>query len=124
MLCSQNFYSVRPVPHKLEKSNRNRDFLLNVEIIVWLKPYIVTALVLCHLFSVLCTMSCTLCVHCVYRAYDLYSFHVIPVMGQVVAGDWKSYQYLVESIRQFPCQVSSSSVLLMTLTGAHHCLFV
>lgn len=36
--------------------------------------------------------------------YDMYSFHVIPVMGQVVAGDWKSYQYLVESIRQFPCQ--------------------
>lgn len=38
------------------------------------------------------------------RVYDVYSFHVIPVMGQVVAGDWKSYQYLVESIRQFPCQ--------------------
>jgi len=27
-------------------------------------------------------------------------------MGQVVAGDWKSYQYLVESIRQFPSQAS------------------
>lgn len=36
--------------------------------------------------------------------YDAYSFHVIPVMGQIIAGDWKSYQYLVESIRQFPCQ--------------------
>lgn len=38
------------------------------------------------------------------RAYDAYSFQVLPVMGQVIAGDWKSYQYLVESIRQFPCQ--------------------
>nr|XP_012416571.1 PREDICTED: 2-methoxy-6-polyprenyl-1,4-benzoquinol methylase, mitochondrial isoform X2 [Odobenus rosmarus divergens] len=38
------------------------------------------------------------------RLYDLYSFQVIPVLGEVVAGDWKSYQYLVESIRQFPSQ--------------------
>ncbi|MFN5826942.1 MAG: class I SAM-dependent methyltransferase, partial [Rhodobacterales bacterium] len=29
-------------------------------------------------------------------AYDRYSFNVIPVMGQVVAGDRDSYQYLVE----------------------------
>lgn len=36
--------------------------------------------------------------------YDQYSFQVIPVMGKVVAGDWKSYQYLVESIRRFPKQ--------------------
>ncbi|XP_059171699.1 2-methoxy-6-polyprenyl-1,4-benzoquinol methylase, mitochondrial-like [Physella acuta] len=36
--------------------------------------------------------------------YDNYSFQVIPVMGQIIAGDWKSYQYLVESIRQFPNQ--------------------
>lgn len=36
--------------------------------------------------------------------YDTYSFNVIPVMGQVIARDWKSYQYLVESIRQFPDQ--------------------
>ncbi|XP_074642471.1 2-methoxy-6-polyprenyl-1,4-benzoquinol methylase, mitochondrial-like [Tubulanus polymorphus] len=36
--------------------------------------------------------------------YDLYSFQVIPVMGQILAGDWKSYQYLVESIRKFPNQ--------------------
>ncbi|KAG8597007.1 hypothetical protein GDO81_002141 [Engystomops pustulosus] len=38
------------------------------------------------------------------RLYDLYSFQVIPVLGQVIAGDWKSYQYLVESIRRFPPQ--------------------
>jgi len=38
------------------------------------------------------------------KAYDLYSFNVIPVMGQIVAGDRDSYQYLVESIRKFPEQ--------------------
>uniref|UniRef100_A0A2K5PDI6 2-methoxy-6-polyprenyl-1,4-benzoquinol methylase, mitochondrial n=1 Tax=Cebus imitator TaxID=2715852 RepID=A0A2K5PDI6_CEBIM len=38
------------------------------------------------------------------RLYDLYSFQVIPVLGEVIAGDWKSYQYLVESIRRFPSQ--------------------
>ncbi|MCC5986708.1 MAG: bifunctional demethylmenaquinone methyltransferase/2-methoxy-6-polyprenyl-1,4-benzoquinol methylase UbiE [Pararhodobacter sp.] len=36
--------------------------------------------------------------------YDLYSFNVIPRMGQLVAGDRDSYQYLVESIRRFPDQ--------------------
>ena len=38
------------------------------------------------------------------KLYDLYSFNVIPVMGQVVTGDRDSYQYLVESIRKFPDQ--------------------
>jgi len=38
------------------------------------------------------------------KAYDLYSFNVIPVMGQIVANDRESYQYLVESIRNFPEQ--------------------
>ncbi|KAK6184221.1 hypothetical protein SNE40_006731 [Patella caerulea] len=40
----------------------------------------------------------------IQQLYDSYSFQVIPVMGQVLAQDWKSYQYLVESIRQFPKQ--------------------
>lgn len=26
-------------------------------------------------------------------------------MGHVITGQWKPYQYLVESIRKFPCQV-------------------
>ncbi|KAI7813118.1 2-methoxy-6-polyprenyl-1,4-benzoquinol methylase, mitochondrial [Triplophysa rosa] len=38
------------------------------------------------------------------RLYDAYSFQMIPVLGEVIAGDWKSYQYLVESIRKFPDQ--------------------
>ena len=38
------------------------------------------------------------------KLYDLYSFNVIPRMGQVIANDRDSYQYLVESIRKFPDQ--------------------
>jgi len=38
------------------------------------------------------------------KVYDLYSFNIIPMMGQVVTGDRDSYQYLVESIRRFPDQ--------------------
>ncbi len=45
------------------------------------------------------------------KAYDLYSFNVIPVMGQVVAGDRDSYQYLVESIRKFPDQESFATMI-------------
>ena len=37
-------------------------------------------------------------------AYDRYSFNIIPVMGQIIANDRDSYQYLVESIRNFPDQ--------------------
>lgn len=36
--------------------------------------------------------------------YDLYSFNVVPLLGQVVAGDRDAYTYLVESIRGFPRQ--------------------
>ena len=38
------------------------------------------------------------------KAYDAYSFKAIPTIGQWVAGDRASYQYLVESIRRFPDQ--------------------
>ncbi len=37
-------------------------------------------------------------------AYDAYSFNVIPRMGKLIANDSESYQYLVESIRNFPDQ--------------------
>lgn len=36
--------------------------------------------------------------------YDLYSFTLLPLMGELVANDRASYQYLAESIRQFPPQ--------------------
>jgi demethylmenaquinone methyltransferase/2-methoxy-6-polyprenyl-1,4-benzoquinol methylase len=45
------------------------------------------------------------------KAYDLYSFNVIPVMGQIVAKDRDSYQYLVESIRKFPDQETFASMI-------------
>jgi demethylmenaquinone methyltransferase/2-methoxy-6-polyprenyl-1,4-benzoquinol methylase len=36
------------------------------------------------------------------KLYELYSFQVIPRVGQAVTGDREAYQYLVESIRKFP----------------------
>lgn len=45
------------------------------------------------------------------KLYDLYSFNVIPRMGQVVANDRDSYQYLVESIRRFPDQETFLSMV-------------
>lgn len=45
------------------------------------------------------------------KAYDLYSFNVIPVMGQIIANDRDSYQYLVESIRKFPDQDTFAAMI-------------
>lgn len=38
------------------------------------------------------------------KAYDAYSFKVLPLMGRLVANDADSYQYLAESIRVHPDQ--------------------
>lgn len=38
------------------------------------------------------------------RVYDEYSYRLIPKIGEIVAKDRDSYQYLVESIRKFPPQ--------------------
>jgi ubiquinone/menaquinone biosynthesis C-methylase UbiE len=47
-----------------------------------------------------------------FRAiYDTYSFHVIPTIGEIVANDRASYQYLVESIRKFSNQDELASRL-------------
>jgi demethylmenaquinone methyltransferase / 2-methoxy-6-polyprenyl-1,4-benzoquinol methylase len=43
--------------------------------------------------------------------YDLYSFNVIPALGQVVAGDAEAYRYLVESIRKFPKPAAFAAML-------------
>ena len=45
------------------------------------------------------------------KAYDLYSFNVIPRMGQVIANDRDSYQDLVESIRRFPDQETFADMI-------------
>lgn len=38
------------------------------------------------------------------KAYDWYSFNILPKLGQLVAGDDASYRYLAESIRMHPGQ--------------------
>lgn len=43
--------------------------------------------------------------------YDFYSFSVIPSIGEIVAGDRASYQYLVESIRKFPSQEKFAAMI-------------
>lgn len=45
------------------------------------------------------------------KAYDTYSFHLLPKMGQLVANDADSYQYLAESIRMHPDQVTLESMM-------------
>ena len=45
------------------------------------------------------------------KAYNAYSFKVIPRIGQWVAKDRDSYQYLVESIRRFPDQQTFKSMI-------------
>jgi demethylmenaquinone methyltransferase/2-methoxy-6-polyprenyl-1,4-benzoquinol methylase len=45
------------------------------------------------------------------RAYDRWSFDVLPRLGQAVAGDADSYTYLAESIRMFPDQERLAGML-------------
>lgn len=45
------------------------------------------------------------------KAYDAYSFHVLPHIGQVVANDADSYRYLAESIRMHPDQETLKSMM-------------
>jgi demethylmenaquinone methyltransferase/2-methoxy-6-polyprenyl-1,4-benzoquinol methylase len=45
------------------------------------------------------------------QVYDFYSFNILPKMGQVVANDADSYQYLAESIRMHPDQDTLKSMM-------------
>ncbi|KAK4391948.1 2-methoxy-6-polyprenyl-1,4-benzoquinol methylase, mitochondrial [Sesamum angolense] len=45
------------------------------------------------------------------QLYDYYSFSIIPALGELVAGDRESYQYLVESIRRFPSQEKFAAMI-------------
>ena len=38
------------------------------------------------------------------QIYDTYSFSILPKLGEIIASDRESYQYLAESIRRFPDQ--------------------
>ena len=45
------------------------------------------------------------------RAYDWYSFKVLPWLGDKVAGDAEAYRYLAESIRLHPGQAALAEML-------------
>ena len=45
------------------------------------------------------------------KAYDWYSFKVLPRIGQLVAGDADSYRYLAESIRMHPDQATLKALM-------------
>jgi demethylmenaquinone methyltransferase/2-methoxy-6-polyprenyl-1,4-benzoquinol methylase len=45
------------------------------------------------------------------KIYDAWSFQALPRLGQMVAGDAASYQYLAESIRMFPDQESLAGMM-------------
>jgi demethylmenaquinone methyltransferase/2-methoxy-6-polyprenyl-1,4-benzoquinol methylase len=45
------------------------------------------------------------------KPYDLYSFQVLPWLGERVAGDAASYRYLAESIRMHPDQATLAAML-------------
>jgi demethylmenaquinone methyltransferase/2-methoxy-6-polyprenyl-1,4-benzoquinol methylase len=53
------------------------------------------------------------------RLYDLYSFHVLPRMGDLVAKDSDSYRYLAESIRMHPDQETLKA--MMETAGFERC---
>ena len=52
------------------------------------------------------------------KAYDWYSFNILPKLGKLVAGDDASYRYLAESIRMHPGQEALKS--LMKQNGFGH----
>ena len=45
------------------------------------------------------------------KAYDWYSFNILPRVGQLVAGDADSYRYLAESIRMHPGQAELKAMM-------------
>jgi demethylmenaquinone methyltransferase/2-methoxy-6-polyprenyl-1,4-benzoquinol methylase len=53
--------------------------------------------------------------------YDAYSFNILPVLGQLVAGDAASYRYLAESIRKHPDQ--ESLLGMMREAGLEDCRY-
>ena len=55
------------------------------------------------------------------KAYDTYSFKVLPMMGRLVANDADSYQYLAESIRMHPDQETLKE--MMEEAGFSRCEF-
>ena len=59
----------------------------------------------------LCLEFSTVALPILSKIYDLYSFRVLPILGNMVARDRESYQYLAESIRRFPNQTAFSAII-------------
>ena len=55
------------------------------------------------------------------KAYDLYSFTALPLMGKLVAKDSESYKYLAESIRMHPDQQTLKQ--MMEQAGFEGCTY-
>ena len=55
------------------------------------------------------------------KAYDTYSFSVLPLLGRLVANDADSYKYLAESIRMHPDQETLKD--MMEEAGFSRCEF-
>jgi demethylmenaquinone methyltransferase / 2-methoxy-6-polyprenyl-1,4-benzoquinol methylase len=53
--------------------------------------------------------------------YDAYSFHVLPRLGSLFAGDADSYRYLAESIRKHPDQ--ETLLTMMREAGLENCSY-
>ena len=69
----------------------------------------------------LCLEFSTVALPILSELYDIYSFHILPILGQVVAGDRNSYQYLAESIRRFPDQTTFATMITNAgLEQVHH----
>ena len=52
------------------------------------------------------------------KAYDWYSFNLLPKMGKLIANDEASYRYLAESIRMHPSQEELKA--MMKVAGFGH----
>ena len=55
------------------------------------------------------------------KAYDFYSFNIIPLMGRLIAKDADSYRYLAESIRMHPDQATLKQ--MMQDAGFERCTY-
>ncbi len=59
----------------------------------------------------LCVLEFSKVAQPLQKAYDWYSFSVLPKLGSMIAGDAQSYQYLAESIRMHPDQATLKTML-------------
>ncbi len=60
----------------------------------------------------LCVLEFSKVAQPLQKAYDWYSFSILPRLGSLIAGDAQSYQYLAESIRMHPDQATLKAMML------------